>query len=70
MFYRTPVFINSNNVDPDQMPHSVVFYLGRYCLPIIHLRVSRLKWVKIYHKSVLQETDENWKLDTRTRGVQ
>ena len=45
MFYRIPAF-NANNVDPDQMPHSVASDLGLYCLPMSLLWDARLKWVK------------------------
>ena len=36
----------ANSGDPDQTPHSVVSDLGRHCLPITLLRVSRLQLVK------------------------
>ena len=35
----------ANSGDPDQTPHSAASDLGLHCLPIILLRVSRLKWV-------------------------
>ena len=31
----------ANNVDPDQMPHSVASDLGLHCLPMIRSWVSR-----------------------------
>ena len=36
----------ANCGDPDQMPHSAVSDLGLHCLPITHLGVSCLQWVK------------------------
>ena len=36
----------ANSGDPDQTPRSVESDLGLHCLPITHLRVSRLQWVK------------------------
>ena len=36
----------ANSRDPDQMLHSVASDLGLHCLPITHLGVSRLQWVK------------------------
>ena len=41
--------------NPDQMLHSVVSDLGLHCLPITLLLVSRLKWVNISGKMVLQK---------------
>ena len=43
-FIAIPVF-NSNSVDPDKTPRSVVSDLGLHCLPIPLFWVSRLKWV-------------------------
>ena len=37
--------------DPNQMPHSAASDLGLHCLPITHLRVSRLQQVN--NKSAL-----------------
>ena len=37
----------ANSVDPDQMLHSAVSDLGLHCLPITHLGVSGLQWVKL-----------------------
>ena len=34
-----------HSVDPDQMPHNAVSYLGLHCLLITLLGVSLLKWV-------------------------
>ena len=36
----------ANSGDPDQTPRSAASDLGLHCLPIILLRVYRLKWVK------------------------
>ena len=36
----------ANSEDPDQMSHSAASDLGLHCLPITHLGVSRLQWVK------------------------
>ena len=36
----------ANNGNLDQTPHSAASDLGLHCLPITHLRVSRLQWVK------------------------
>ena len=33
MFIEVPV-VNTNSVDPDQMPHSVASDLGLHCLPV------------------------------------
>ena len=41
-FIEIPVF-NANNVDPDQMLHSVASDLGLYCLPGTLMGVSELK---------------------------
>ena len=38
----------ANTGDPDQMPHFAASDLGLHCLPITHLRVSRLQWVNSY----------------------
>ena len=35
----------ANSGDPDQTPRSAASDLGLHCLPITHLRVSRLQWV-------------------------
>ena len=40
----------ANSEDTDQMLHSVASDLGLHCLPITHLGVSRLQWVKIIEK--------------------
>ena len=37
----------ANSGDPDQTPHSAASDLGLHCLPITHLWVSRLQWVKL-----------------------
>ena len=39
--------INTNSVDPDQMPHSLASDLGLHCWPITISRVSQLKLVKL-----------------------
>ena len=44
IFLQAKLFANSK--DPDQMPHSAASDLGLHCLPITHLGVSRLQWVK------------------------
>ena len=36
----------ANSGDPDQMPCSAASDLGLHCLPIPHLGISRLHWVK------------------------
>ena len=36
----------ANSGDPDQMPHSAASDLGLHCLPVTHLGVSNLQWVK------------------------
>ena len=36
-FYRNSK-LNTNSVDPDQMPHSVVSDLGLHCLPLSFYR--------------------------------
>ena len=36
----------ANSGDPDQMLHSAVSDLGLHCLPVTHLGVSSLQWVK------------------------
>ena len=38
-FIEIPVF-NANNVDPDQMPHSVASDLGLHCLPVTYFGFS------------------------------
>ena len=35
-----------NNVHPDRTPHYVAADVSFHCLPMTHLRVSRLKWAK------------------------
>ena len=35
--------------DPDQTPRSAATDLGLHCLPVTHLRVSRLQWVNVSH---------------------
>ena len=50
-FYLLPCFVEiselyANNVDPDQMPHSVESDLGLHCLPMSLLWDARHKWVK------------------------
>ena len=45
-FIEIPVF-NAQNVDPDQMPHSVASDLGLHCLPMSLLWDARLKWVNL-----------------------
>ena len=35
----------ANSADPDQMPHSAASDMGRHCLPVTLLGVSRLQWV-------------------------
>ena len=42
--FQVELFANSE--DPDQMPHSVESELGLHCLPVPHLEVSSLRWVK------------------------
>ena len=42
----------ANSGDPDQRPRSIASDLGLHCLPITHLRVSRLQWVKTLIKIV------------------
>ena len=41
LFYFLWKILLANNVDPDQMPHNVVFDLGPHCLPMTFLWVSR-----------------------------
>ena len=36
----------ANSGDPDQTPQSVASDLDLHCLPVTHLGVSRLQWVK------------------------
>ena len=36
----------ANSGDPDQTPHSVASDLGLHYLPVIHLGVSSLQWIK------------------------
>ena len=36
----------ANSRGPDQMPRAAASDLGLHCLPIIHLEVSRLQWIK------------------------
>ena len=36
----------ANSGDPDEMPHSAALDLGLHCLPVTHLGVSSLQWVK------------------------
>ena len=36
----------ANRVDPDQMLHFLSSDLGLHCLPVTHLGVSSLQWVK------------------------
>ena len=36
----------ANSGDPDQMPYSAASDLGLHCLPVTHLGVSNLQWVK------------------------
>ena len=38
--------LNSNSVDPDQMPCSAMFDLGQHCLPMSLLWDARLIWVE------------------------
>ena len=38
--FENPV---TNNVDPDQMPHTVASDLGQQCFRMSHLQVSRLE---------------------------
>ena len=47
------LFVNS--IDPDQMPCSAASDLGLHCLPVTHLGISSLQWVKkkIYDKKCL-----------------
>ena len=35
-----------NSGDTDQTPHDAASDLGLHCLPITHLGVARLQWVK------------------------
>ena len=44
----------SNRGDPDQTPHSAASDLDLHCLPITHLGVSRLQWVKLKKVSHLE----------------
>ena len=36
----------ANSGDPDQTPRSAASDLGLYCLPVTHLEVSSLQWIK------------------------
>ena len=36
----------ANSGDPDEMPYSAASDLGLHCLPVTHLGVSSLQWVK------------------------
>ena len=36
----------ANSGCPDQTPRSAAADLGLHCLPVTHLQVSRLQWVK------------------------
>ena len=36
----------ANSGDPDQMLHSAASDQGLHCLPVTHLGVSSLQWVK------------------------
>ena len=38
--------LNTNSVEPDQLPHSAVSNLGLHCLQRSHLWDARLEWVK------------------------
>ena len=44
--YRKKAKLFANSGDPDQTPHSVTSDLGLHCLPITHLGVSQLQWIK------------------------
>ena len=44
----------ANSGDPDQMPLSAVPDLGLHCLPVTLLRVSRLQWVKVLSKILIE----------------
>ena len=37
----------ANSGEPDQMPCSVASDLGLHCLPVTHIGVSSLPWVKV-----------------------
>ena len=47
IFLEKMVELFANSGDPDQMPHTAASDLDLYCLPVTHLRVSRLRWVKV-----------------------
>ena len=44
---RKMVELLANSGDPYQTPYSVASDLGLYCLPVTHLGVSRLQWVRV-----------------------
>ena len=44
--YRKKAKLFANSGTPDQTPCSAAPDLGLHCLPITHLGVSRLQWVK------------------------
>ena len=57
--YRKMAKLFANIGDPDQMPRSAASDLGLHCLPITLLLVSRLQWVKSYHKWELTPKEKN-----------
>ena len=44
--------LHANNVDPDQMPHSVASDLDLHCLPMSLLWDASLIWVKHYFSHI------------------
>ena len=46
IFLKKMVEQFANSGDPNQTPHSGASDLGLHCLPVTHLGVSSLQWVK------------------------
>ena len=44
----------ANSCDPDHAPRSVAPDLGLHCLPVTHLGVSSLQWVKLAFRGVVK----------------
>ena len=44
--YRYIIELFANSGEPDQTPQNAASDLGLHCLPVTHLGVSSLQWVK------------------------